>query len=305
MDNQQPSSEKEKVQRLSHKGVLNDSLIIWETPPSENKIYLYFLKTNKNIRYVGITNDPKTRLSHHISYRNKTNNYKDNWLKSEINSGNQIIMIIKESFVILEDALIREEYFINSLLNLTNFELNPTIPNSKYCYLYNLQTQEIKEFNSLNSCSSYLNITPSALYRNVIKGKYLFSYSNNFKDVIKQRASLKIKLYKTNEIKYAISYKHAAWILGCTKGMINALVIKTKKTYKYNQVVKINESFVKYPYKTHKKIQCVNDGKVFNSIAECGRFYDLDSSNILKTAKGLRKQYKGLNFIFIDDIVQP
>lgn len=37
MDNQHLSTEKVKVQRLSHKGVLSNSEIRWETPPIHNK----------------------------------------------------------------------------------------------------------------------------------------------------------------------------------------------------------------------------------------------------------------------------
>jgi hypothetical protein len=82
MDNQQPSSEQEKVQRLSRKGVLYNikSSIIWETPSIDNKIYLYFLRSNDTIRYVGITNDPNTRLTHHINYRLKNKSHKNNWI---------------------------------------------------------------------------------------------------------------------------------------------------------------------------------------------------------------------------------
>lgn len=295
MDNQQPSLENKKVQRLSHKGVLENinSYIIWETPPIYNKIYLYKLIDNKNIpRYIGITNNPKTRLSHHIKDNSKS--HKSNWINHCISKGIEIKMVIFEIFSNLEEALIREEYYINNLENLTNVELNPTKPFVKECYIYDLEFQTSMKFNSITGAMLYTG-SKGILYNKIINKKYLFSYSDNFQEIIDKIATIKILTLEGNIIK-SVSYYHASKILKCSVGMINSCLSRKRNNIKGNLVCRINEEFSTYKNRTCVKILCLNDGLQFNSIKEASKYYKVDESMICKICKNKRKAVKGLKF---------
>lgn len=305
MDDQHPSSEKEKVQRLSHKGVLNDSFIIWETPPNENKIYVYLLSSSLDdkIRYVGITNNPKTRLSHHIN--NKRKSHKNSWIKSVINRNGNVIMRIIDSFDTYAEALLKEESTISSYELLTNQIQTPTHPGSKKCYILDLKYNEIRGFDSIGSAAININSSSSSLLTNRISNRrYIFSYSKDFEDILLDEATIKIKC-PDGKIKYAITYQHAAWIIGCSVNMINLCLLKQRRSVKKHIVCKIEEDFHLYKYRNNKGVICINDNKAFSSIKECARFYNFDESGISKVCKGKRKHYKNMSFKFIDDIVRP
>ncbi len=299
MDNQQPSSEKEKVQRLSHKGVLNDkeSLIIWETPPNNNKVYVYTLSStdSKIPRYVGITVNPVTRLSHHITYKDK-NPHKYHWIKKVLKSGELIVMTVIEEFDDVEKAREREEELINSLVDLTNIELKPTCPKIKTTYLYNLETEEVTKF--ISRKSACLSINSSNSYNNKLKGKYLISCQNDFYQRIQSKAS--IKLYNGIEIKYAVSYQHAAWIVGCSVNMINLCLLKQRKSAKGWNIYFADEDIDEYKIGLWKKVKCINDGKIFTSVNACADYYSIDPSGISKTCKGKRSHCQGLTFNYCE-----
>lgn len=60
-------------------------------------IYIYTLSSSSdpnNIRYIGKAKDIKTRLRRHTGkyYLNSESNYKNNWIKSELNKGNEILI---------------------------------------------------------------------------------------------------------------------------------------------------------------------------------------------------------------------
>ena len=105
--NQQPSSEQEKVHRLFREEVLDNyeyinhkdgrkSYIIWEAPPSNVYVYALCSDENYNIKYYGLTNNPKTRLSHH--YNSNRKSYVNNWIKSLKRKNQTLIMMILYSF---------------------------------------------------------------------------------------------------------------------------------------------------------------------------------------------------------------
>ena len=299
MDNQQPSLEYRKVQRLSHRGVLNGviSYIVWETPPIRNNIYLYKLVDDKDqIRYIGITSNPKTRMSQHIGDKDKS--HKTTWIKSCISNGIEIKMIVFESYDNLEKALINEEHYINNTPNLTNYELYPTTPKARECYLYDLEFQRSIKFNSATSIKQYLN-TSGILYSKVIRHKYLFSYTDTFSEIINRRATIKILTPKGDIIK-CISQYHASKILGCSIGMLNSCLMGIRNNYKGNLISKINKGFREYRYKSSLKVKCTNDNKIFNSIKEASSFYNIDSSLVVKICKGKRKHTKGLHFEYYE-----
>lgn len=299
MDNQQPSLEYRKVQRLSHRRVLSNviSYIIWETPPIRNGVYLYKLVDNNDQpRYIGITIDPKTRLSHHI--KDKTKSHKTSWIKSCISNNIEIKMVVFKSYIDIEIALRDEEHYINHLNDLTNHELHPTTPNLKECYLYNLESKEIIKFNSVTSAMVYAD-TRGILTARVIKGKYLFSYNNNFEQIIDRIATIKILTPEGTIIK-CVSQYHASKVLNCSKGMINSCLMKIRNNYKGYLISKINEEFGEYRYRHSLKIQCINDNRIFSSIKEASVYYNVDSSMIVKVCKDKRKHVKGLKFKYYE-----
>jgi len=300
MDNQQPSSEQEKVQRLSRKGVLYNikSSIIWETPSIDNKIYLYFLRSNDTIRYVGITNDPNTRLTHHINYRLKNKSHKNNWIINCIENNFEIEMLVKESFSSYEDALIKEEYYINSIENLTNYEKNPTKPNIVKCYLYDLEKEESIEFESRSAAAKYLNIASGSFKNKIIKRKYLFNYDNNFLELIEKNYKIKSMNIKTKDVKYFLSYSHAAYYFNCSINMINLVLLKKRSSIKRKYLlINKSESFDDCIIKENtKKIICLNDNNIFDSIKNAASYYKIDESGITKVCKGKRKTINKLIF---------
>jgi len=302
MDNQQPNPEEGRVQRLSRKRVLSNN-ITWETPQIKNKIYIYKLVSSENInipRYIGISDNPIRRLSHHTSISKLyKNNYKNNWINLEQKNGNEIIMIVFDTANTVEEALIKEEYYITKYNNLTNYILKPTLPNYKKCYLYNIYEEKTYFFTSLQQASKYLNITISGLYRNLINSKWLFSYENNFKEIIKRRASIKTKHLISNDIKYFINHRHAAYYVNCSIGMINLCLTKHRKSANNWLICKINDDFIQYENNHFKKIKCINDGLVFNTIKEASKYYNIDSSCIVKVCKKTRNSIKKYKFEYL------
>tara|TARA_R100000951_G_scaffold115148_3_gene122319 strand:+ start:1886 stop:2791 length:906 start_codon:yes stop_codon:yes gene_type:complete len=298
MDNQQPNPEQGRVQRLSHRGVLRckESIISWETPSINNKIYLYFLEADDQIRYVGITSDPNTRLSHHISDRNSNASHKNSWLKQCISNNIQITMIIKYSFDSYKDALEKEECYINKLDNLTNLELNPTNPKNIACYLYNLKTKHLQHFNSKQSCARSIGVVPSALKAKRIRGLYTCINDSNINNHLYKNHTFKSKCMNTGTIKYFISIQHAAWEFKVNKNMISQVLSLRRKSCKNNLFARKGDDFIKYVNNHIKKIKCVDQNIIFNSIKIAAKYYNLDESCISKVCKGKRNQTGGLKF---------
>jgi hypothetical protein len=85
--------------------------------------YIYGLTDGDKIRYIGKSDNPKTRKIRHIteSKNDKTNTYKNNWIKKMINEGKDIgLKIIEE--VNYDEWEDKEKYWIKfyGLDNLTN-----------------------------------------------------------------------------------------------------------------------------------------------------------------------------------------
>lgn len=308
MDNQQLNPEQGRVQRSSRKRVLDlNKYIVWETPCLINKIYVYTLSSTEDnkVRYVGITTDPLRRLSHHTSKSYYKNSHKSNWINKELKSGNQILMSIVDSYVDLEDALLREEELIAIYDGLTNHVLLPTKPNMKTCYLYNIFTLEIIEFSSIQSASIYLKVTPSALYDSLILSKWLMSFNKNFEELVKIKHRLKGKNVKTSEICYFLTQEHAAKHIGCSIQLINSCIMGIRKSAKKWILCKKESEFPIHINNHISPVVCVNDGRIYNSIKEAASYYNLDESCIAKVCKGLRKHTGNKNFKYQEDMIQP
>lgn len=70
---------------------------------------------------------------------------------------------------------------------------------------------------------------------------------------------------------------------------INKLSIRTKE-----RNIKNNPS-IKF------KVKCIEDGNIFSSIREAGRFYNICNGYLAKHIRGIYKSVKGLHFIRIDN----
>ena len=262
--------------------------IIWDIPKVYNKIYIYKLIStlSEEPRYIGITNNPSCRLSHHIA--EKIRNHKNNWIKSVIRKGGKIQMVIFDHADTLEKALTKEEKYISKFNNLTNLCLTPLQGPTKKCYLYDLQSSEIKEFNSVQSVAFFTGLDPSTFADTIqIKRKYLFSYYKNFESLLEEHHIIKLK--QGDVIKKALSYQHAAWIIGCTRSMINLCLRGDRKQVKGWIVCHKGKKFPEYSYRTEKPVKCITDGKTFDSIKATAKHYKLDESCITKCCKGSRK----------------
>lgn len=308
MDNQQLNPEQGRVQRSSRKRVLDLSkYLVWETPCIKNKIYIYTLSSSEDnvVRYVGITNEPLTRLSHHTSKSCTVNNHKCNWIKKVLCENHQIIMTLIDSTFDLEQALQKEEFYIDKYDNLTNHVLKSTHPGSKICYLYNIFTQECLEFISLQSAASYLQISSSALYDSLILSEWLMSFDKDFKTLIKEKHRIKGKNIKTNEICYFLTQQHAAIFIKCSTSLINQCIMKLRKSAKGYLFCKRNETFTTYINKHESPVICITDGLKYNTIKEAAKYYDIDESCIAKVCKGSRKHVSKLDFKYYEDMIQP
>lgn len=308
MDNQQLNPEQGRVQRSSRKRVLDlNKYIVWETPCMINKIYVYTLSSTEDnkVRYIGITTDPLRRLSHHTSKSYHKDTHKSNWISKELKRGNQILMTIIDSYIDLEDALLKEEELIAIYDGLTNHVLLPTKPNMKTCYLYNIFTSETIEFNSVNSAALYLQVTSSALYESLILSKWLMSFDKNFEKLIKSKHRLKGKNLNTDEIRYFLTQEHAAKSIGCSKQLINSCIMGIRKSAKKWILCKKDGEFPIYINNHISPVVCVNDKQVYNSIKEAATYYKLDESAIAKVCKGLRKHTSNKIFKYQEDMIHP
>lgn len=305
MDNQQPRLEQSKVQRLSRQGVLKNSYVFWEVPPSNNYKYVYVLVSSENnnlYRYVGITSDPKRRLSHHLGKNSLSEKcYKSNWIKSCYKKGFVVNMKVLYKFKTYKEATKKEEFLINSLKKLTNIDKKPTKPHSINCYIYDIHKDKVFKFDSLQEASVYVGKSPIVTRK--LKGiKCNFIYSDKLKtkkEFLQKHAKIKAKNIKTNEILYFISNSHAAYYFNVIPNSINLAILKYTKSIKGYQIVKINEKFTEYKNKRINKIKCLEDNKIFNNAKIAGDYYNIDSSSILKVCKKKRKTCGGRRFCYL------
>lgn len=307
MDNQHPSPEKGKVQRSSRKRVLDN--IVWETPRIINNTYVYLLKSTKDhvTRYVGITSNPEQRYVQHTTLKIRQqgvirNSHKENWTRCVFKDGFDVIMTIIESHSSIEEALKREEFLINSLDNLVNSELSPTTPNRKVYYVHYLYENRTEKFDSCVAACAHLNV--SYMYSNVTVGKYVITTESDYCKAVDPICTLKA-IDENGVIIKATDQKHMAFLIGCSKNMVNLCIMKQRRQAKGWTIARINEEFVFKDNDHYTKVVCVNDGKIYNTALEAARYYNADPSTVTKVCKQTRKQVKGYVFKYYDDMIQP
>lgn len=160
------------------------------------EVKIYALSSSKkpnDFRYIGKTTEKlQIRLRRHISSSKKEKTHKAKWILKELKQNNEIL--ITEIFKVLkeEDWGKWEKYFISQytkkgykLTNLTiggenlSGEYNPffgkkhskktidkiklNMPTSKEVYMYDLQGNLIKKYNSINDASTENNISVSEI----------------------------------------------------------------------------------------------------------------------------------------------
>src|SRR5258706_11231564 len=94
-------------------------------------VYVLVDPRTDGIRYVGITNEPKSRFTQHLSGTSQYNGYKIEWIQELKEQGLRPEMRIIETVDSKEEAKELErywiEYYLNQDIQLTNAEHVPTI----------------------------------------------------------------------------------------------------------------------------------------------------------------------------------
>lgn len=283
---------------IKHRGKLKDttSQINWEIPENTTGVFVYLLTggDSHDVRYVGITTSPETRLSHHICDRGKT--YKTAWIKSVLKRGELLKMNIVASYPTYKEALIHEEALI-ALYNktVTNYELKPTTPSVKQYFLYDFIEDTWYTLPSRTSASKFIG-SSTVNQTGRIRGRYFLTKSSSFEKLIEDFAVIKLK--KDNCVKYAFSQKHAAILAGVSVGTVNACINGYRRVGKGWIFSKIDAKFQEYPGRG-KRIECLNDGKKFDELKLAAIHYKVDPSMITKICKGKRPAVKGLKFKYV------
>ena len=284
-----------EVDYIKHRGCDFTSIIRWGIDKSTDGIFVYTLQESgkSDIKYVGITNSPSTRLSHHI--KEKGLNHKNSWLRGVLNRGGVIVMSIVDKATSYEEATILEESYINKNLDtITNHILTPTIPHSKTCYVLNIYTNDLVKFVSRMAAYDYMGVYFTQCPKSLIKSTYVFSYYPDVFKIVEKRA--KILLTKDNITLYALNQKHAGFLAGVTPGMINLCIMGQRKSANGYLVYKVGKVVKEYKNNHYKPVICKNDGKLFPTAKAAAVYYSVDPSMISKICKGKRKGVKGLIF---------
>lgn len=306
MDNQHPSPEQGKVQRSSRKRVLDN--IVWETPRTINKVYIYVLCSTRDMktRYVGSTINPHQRYLQHTTKKVREgcvtrNTNKERWVIEEFNNGFDIIMRVLESFDDIESALVKEEFLITNALNLVNTHATPTRPGSTPYYVHDLYTNTTELFPSMKEACEAKGL--SYVYSDVTDKQYIFSKEADYNIALFEVSTLKAK--KEERVIYAVNQTHLARLIGCSKSAVNMSVMKIRGCVKGWDIARIDEEFNARKNTHRRKVICVNDGLVFDDAVIAGKYYNTDPSCIGKVCKGFRKHTNNLVFKYCDDMIQP
>lgn len=156
---------------------------------------IYALTDDETVKYIGVTSrELSQRLYQHIwEGKHKKGTYKINWIKSLLNNNKKpSIKLIEECTK--ETWQEREKYWIKYYNNLTNtleggcgivIKKKPNLHKQKRIVCFNLQTNDILIFNSVNEASIQTNCLRTAI-GNVLKNRsktsqgYYFCYYNDY-----------------------------------------------------------------------------------------------------------------------------
>jgi predicted GIY-YIG superfamily endonuclease len=306
MDNQQPSSEQEKVQRLFRREVPDDyyTYIIWEAPRTNNTYYLYTLSSeiDRLVKYVGITTDPKRRLRHHINY-SQHNPHKKRWIDKQYKNGYKVYMTVLNNFDDYDSCVIAEENMIDILGidTLINIESNPTRPGCKEIYVYDFIDETKHHFECIQQAGQFIGIQPAYLNMcEVNKNRYMCSEENlDYDNFIEKNATIKSLNKSTNEVLYYINTTHASSKHNISLGSINNNLSARRKSTRNYVFAYVDQSFPDSTHARHKRVLCLDDNKEFENMKLASEFYGIDLSGIVKVCKGKRTHCGGKRFRYL------
>jgi hypothetical protein len=230
------------------------------------KTYIYTLEhpETKEIKYIGKTNNPQRRLRHHLA-KKKSKCYVNSWLDSLKNKGLKPIMTIIDETE--EDWQSLEIYWIAQFkawgFNLCNHTLG-----GEGAY-----------------GSGKWNNVPVSLYHK--DGEFIKSFESG------NHCASYLKTTREN-------------VGACLNGR-NILLLKKYQVRKGTSIENIGNSKNRKDYqwknKPHvhwisKKVKCVEDDIVFNSVSEAANYYNILSTSISNILKGRAKKLRnGKTFV--------
>jgi hypothetical protein len=199
--------------------------------------YIYALvdPRNNEIRYIGKTVKPKSRLAGHISEckRIDVNHHRAKWIKTLLKQ-NMKPLIIFLKVCPLSEFVYHEANIIKSYRNLTNSDesgqgnigRNKEILDrqseklSKIVYQYDLDGNFIREFKSTRSAGKILKISHTGISRccnGVTKhaGGYIFKYQKGFVDKVINPNSMKREITEIDSLGNEINKWES--IMECTR----------------------------------------------------------------------------------------
>lgn len=124
--------------------------------------------------------------------------------------------------------------------------------------------------------------------------KHEILYNNLTKEEAEQKEIELIAYYKSNQSEYGYNVDNGGNCVGKVSEHTKNIQREATKLlwqdedYRHSVVSKIRR----------KKVICLNNGILYNSIVECSRSLKLDSSNINKVCQGKQNSYRGYYFIY-------
>lgn len=198
-----------KVQRLSREGVGEDI-------PEMVCINFYVLEDprNREIRYVGITNNPDNRLRNHVYEAKKYNrNHKERWIVSLLRRNLRPVMRILWSGILdekdankIESKLIKRLSKKYNLTNATDRARNVSVVKTKEVFQFTLEGKFIAKYMNANQASIATGIHDSAISTvcnnpdargNRSRGGFLWSHNHELPKALDKDYRSKISVKKT------------------------------------------------------------------------------------------------------------
>jgi len=285
---------------------------------------IYLLKINSRL-YVGSSKSLNKRLSQH--YRKmKAGNHENKFIQRLVNkySINSVLFSVLENCKI-EELLVREKYWIDTLSPELNFKLDPTTQNnslsqSKKVYKYTLEGKLVKTYPSCSEAERLTGISATSIAscargKVMSAGKFVWSYKKTTVTYVNNSSKAKIKavtmydkegvkIKKFNSLADAARYifenkdsldSLSASISGLAKGKGNLL--KGKYRYSYNDLAKLEPLIIK---SNNSITQLSMDNtciKVWNSAVEASKVLGYNANSIRKVINGERTSYKNYKWL--------
>jgi hypothetical protein len=223
------------------------------------KTYIYILQEPDTllVRYVGKSNNPKRRLQHHLSNKDKNNSHSNNWIKSlKLKGLIPIMTVIDETD---KDWRLLEMYWIEQFkawgFNLTNCTNGGEGAygagqwNNKPVSAYTKEGRFIKSFESQKQCAEHFKTS-----------------QGNVKMCINGKNILLLKKYQIR--------------LG--KDITDILPAPSYKKYEWKNKPEVHWM--------SKPVKCNEDNIEFNSITEAAEYYGILKTSINNILNGKAKQ---------------